>query len=667
MDGDEVGVNRGAPRASSVHGWRRGDSGCRRAQGVAVTAASAREEAARALWNEHYAPLAGWCAAQVGDRDAAHEIAAEAFTRLLSKWITVRDPKGYLYVTAIQPGAGPLAPGTARPQAAGPARGDDPRVHPGVRPLDARPGRAAARAAAHTRPAPLLRRHERGRGGRRPAQARRNSQANVARRPDPPPRMARGGAGDPDAGDATTTARAAAAATGAFDTVLRRARARRYRRLSTVAASTGVFLAGLWGGLAMAGGVAGVQDTSSASRTNASDLVKADPPTESPTKSSAKVVPPSGGHSSSAPVGPTGSPTDTGHARVAMVRGLVVDSRGAPVVGMFVYTGTLSGSSFIPGPPRRPSRTTRAGTRCRAPTNPVLLTPWTLNESRGAATGRWAATYVTSPKCSTAVASTVTEVLPSASVQGHVKTDKGCADSDFSLWLWLNGNRPTAVRLGNLNEGDTFTISGLPEGTHVLGGRGRHIQRDGEGRRARDPDVTFACPDEPTGTPTVTPSELPTPTDTTTPDPSESPTPTGTAGAGWRLSRRSARRPAGRPRRTGRSGRRRRRPASSSRPARRPGAQVADPLPQRGDRDRLDLVGRAVQPPLVQRRRSPPASHGACPAPRRPRRSPSPRDATVLTIGGRQSPGARRSPRASMCRSSRTVASAPSRSALLTT
>ena len=75
-------------------------AGASRARGVAATAASAREEAARALWNEHYAPLAGWCAAQVGDRDAAHEIAAEAFTRLLSKWMTVRDPKGYLYVTA---------------------------------------------------------------------------------------------------------------------------------------------------------------------------------------------------------------------------------------------------------------------------------------------------------------------------------------------------------------------------------------------------------------------------------------------------------------------------------------------------------------------------------------------------------------------------------------
>jgi hypothetical protein len=318
----------------------------------------------------------------------------------------------------------------------------------------------------------------------------------------------------------------------AFETVLHRARARRHRRLTTVAAVTGVFLAGLWGGLAMAGGVAGVQDTVVSFANQASDLVKAGEPTETPTKSSAKVVPPTAGPSTSAPVTTTASPTETGHARMAMVRGLVVDSDGAPVVGMFVYTGTRSGSSFIPR--ATPAAVTNDQGRYAVPCthDPVLLTPWTLNESRAAATGRWAATYVTSPKCSTAVASTVTEVLPSASVEGHVNTDKGCADSDFSLRLWLNGNRPTAVQLGNLNEGDAFTISGLPEGTHVLAARGRHIRVSVKSGGHVTQNVTFSCPDEPTGTPTVTPSELPTPTDTTTPDPSESPTPTGTSTAG---------------------------------------------------------------------------------------------------------------------------------------
>lgn len=75
-------------------------AGAARAQRVAAAAVSAREDAARALWNEHYGQLAGWCASLVGDRDVAHDIASEAFTRLLSRWLTVHDPKGYLYVTA---------------------------------------------------------------------------------------------------------------------------------------------------------------------------------------------------------------------------------------------------------------------------------------------------------------------------------------------------------------------------------------------------------------------------------------------------------------------------------------------------------------------------------------------------------------------------------------
>lgn len=67
---------------------------------AAAAEPAGRDVAARALWDLHYAPLAGWCAALVGDRDAAHDIASEAFTRLLSRWVGVRDPRGFLYVTA---------------------------------------------------------------------------------------------------------------------------------------------------------------------------------------------------------------------------------------------------------------------------------------------------------------------------------------------------------------------------------------------------------------------------------------------------------------------------------------------------------------------------------------------------------------------------------------
>jgi RNA polymerase sigma-70 factor (ECF subfamily) len=52
------------------------------------------------LFATHYARLAGWCSRLVGDEQLAHEIASEAFTRLLTKWRGVDDIRGYLYVTA---------------------------------------------------------------------------------------------------------------------------------------------------------------------------------------------------------------------------------------------------------------------------------------------------------------------------------------------------------------------------------------------------------------------------------------------------------------------------------------------------------------------------------------------------------------------------------------
>lgn len=58
-----------------------------------------RETAAAELFDAHYPRLAGWCRRLV-DEDSAHEVAAEAFTRLWSRWGRVQDPRGYLYTTA---------------------------------------------------------------------------------------------------------------------------------------------------------------------------------------------------------------------------------------------------------------------------------------------------------------------------------------------------------------------------------------------------------------------------------------------------------------------------------------------------------------------------------------------------------------------------------------
>ena len=59
-----------------------------------------QEAAASELFAAVYPPLAGWCRRLVDDDGTAHEIAAEAFTRLWGRWTRVEEPRGFLYVTA---------------------------------------------------------------------------------------------------------------------------------------------------------------------------------------------------------------------------------------------------------------------------------------------------------------------------------------------------------------------------------------------------------------------------------------------------------------------------------------------------------------------------------------------------------------------------------------
>jgi RNA polymerase sigma-70 factor (ECF subfamily) len=61
---------------------------------------SGDREAAEELFNACYPRLAGWCRRLVDDDDTAHEIASEAFTRLLSRWSRLDNPQSYLYMIA---------------------------------------------------------------------------------------------------------------------------------------------------------------------------------------------------------------------------------------------------------------------------------------------------------------------------------------------------------------------------------------------------------------------------------------------------------------------------------------------------------------------------------------------------------------------------------------
>jgi len=57
-------------------------------------------DAWRDLFTATYPTLAGWVRRLVEDEETAHEIASEAFTRLMSHWSTPDDPHAYLYKIA---------------------------------------------------------------------------------------------------------------------------------------------------------------------------------------------------------------------------------------------------------------------------------------------------------------------------------------------------------------------------------------------------------------------------------------------------------------------------------------------------------------------------------------------------------------------------------------
>jgi RNA polymerase sigma-70 factor, ECF subfamily len=64
------------------------------------TAGEVDADAAEELFKGVYPRLAGWVRRLVDDDDTAHEIASEAFVRLLARWTKVESPQSYLYMIA---------------------------------------------------------------------------------------------------------------------------------------------------------------------------------------------------------------------------------------------------------------------------------------------------------------------------------------------------------------------------------------------------------------------------------------------------------------------------------------------------------------------------------------------------------------------------------------
>jgi RNA polymerase sigma-70 factor (ECF subfamily) len=67
---------------------------------VAARLRAADRQAAEDLFNACYPRLAGWVRRLVDDDETAHEIASEAFTRLLARWTGLDNPQSYLYMIA---------------------------------------------------------------------------------------------------------------------------------------------------------------------------------------------------------------------------------------------------------------------------------------------------------------------------------------------------------------------------------------------------------------------------------------------------------------------------------------------------------------------------------------------------------------------------------------
>lgn len=320
-----------------------------------------------------------------------------------------------------------------------------------------------------------------------------------------------------------------------FDSVFREATARRYHRAAAAVGITGVFLAGILGGVAM-GGPSGVRT----SVLNAAGLGSASPSATTTKDDRTPASPiPSGAVSSRKGGGGRTVTAPPEQVAPAYLRGEVLNAAGSPVSGLYVYTGVTTAEGFVPNV--SPAKTNGAGWYQVACTGgPLLITPWPLNSNLGpSATGAYAARFVDTPGCAKTEHHLVTRVEEGAVVQGDVHTDVACPGTEFPLWLWIGGDRLASVRLTGIEEGGRYRISGAPQGTSIVGARGVTHAVNLRSGETEEQDVTYTCPSSPTTTPDPSTTPDPTPTgptgspSPTDPTPSTSvPTETGTSGTG---------------------------------------------------------------------------------------------------------------------------------------
>jgi hypothetical protein len=204
------------------------------------------------------------------------------------------------------------------------------------------------------------------------------------------------------------------------------------------------------------------------------------------------------------------------------LRGEILNASGAPVSGLYVYSGVITDHGFVPN--KSPARTNSVGWYMIACTGgPLLVTSWPINLPMGpVASGAYAARFVDTPSCGMTKHHVVTRVEEGAVVQGDIRADLACPETEFTLWLWIGGDRSASVRLSGLLEGSRYRITGAPVGTSVVGARGRTYDVTLSSGQTVEQDVTMVCPTALTTTPKAETTPAQTPTGTESPLPADS-------------------------------------------------------------------------------------------------------------------------------------------------
>jgi hypothetical protein len=226
-----------------------------------------------------------------------------------------------------------------------------------------------------------------------------------------------------------------------------------------------------------------------------------------------------------------GGKSAVGGEPLTWLRGRAIDPDGNGIPGLYVLPGAHGTFNSVGWSNARTNADGYYSIPC--PNSPVLLATWRLNVpySGASAGGAWAATYVGSksgapvvPRCGGREYETT--LVPGATLTGKVIDSGDCVPGDnYHLWVYFRYHQTTAIRLHGLYSGDTFTISGLPAGTYMVGLRMQMKEVPVAAGTTTEANVDFTCDgttDYPTdGTPTTqTPS-----TGEASPEVTPSPTP----------------------------------------------------------------------------------------------------------------------------------------------